>query len=142
MADSPPLTIDELKQLRERLRKPGVLNEVVPWYFSANQLIRLTRWTDGEFVSIDDIIGLEKILLEISQIPAGKTIAQPKRPGRKPENNPEKDQSFANAWQTARDTGVSFKKFCNDWGLRYTKLGKRILDRVRDRIRKPKRKRD
>lgn len=143
--NSPPKTMT-LTELRDWLRKPGILKNLIPWHISNSAMIRLMRWVDGDFVDVNCPVGLEKLLPELeerlkeflskkkaeSELP--NTQQAKAKPGRKGKYDPKADQAFAEDWNRAKSTGVNFKQFCKGCGVKVPK-GKLTLGRVRDRKR-------
>lgn len=135
-----------LTELRDWLRKPGILKNVIPWHISNSAMIRLMRWVDGDFVDVNCPVGLEKLLPELekrlkeflikskAEAELLETPPAKAKPGRKRRYDPIADQAFAEDWNQAKSTGVNFKQFCKDCGVKVPK-GKLTLGRVRDRKR-------
>lgn len=133
-----------LTELRDWLRKPKILKNVITWHISNSAMIRLMRWIDGDFVDVNSPVGLEKLLPELEKglkefLSKSKAEAEllktpPAKPGRRSRYDHAKDEDFYVAWKRARDTGVSFKRFCKDSGVKVPK-GLLTLGRVRDRKR-------
>ena len=133
-----------LTELRDWLRKPGILKNVIAWHISNSAMIRLMRWIDGDFVDVNSPIGLEKLLLELEKglkefLSKSKAEAEllktpPAKPGRKSRYDPIADQAFAADWAQSKSAGVSFKQFCKEKKPKVDfKKGKRILNRVQKR---------
>jgi|688.fasta_scaffold580061_2 hypothetical protein len=135
-----------LTELRDWLRKPGILKNVITWHISNSAMIRLMRWIDDDFVDVNSPIGLEKLLPELEKALKGflsnskaeaellKTPPAKAKPGRKRRYDPIADQAFAEAWDNAKSAGVCFKQFCKEKKPKVDfKKGKRILNRVQKR---------